>query len=402
MSAEARAEPEALERFREELRRWLGANLPARPDFALPQNALTVTTEAQLEWLRAWHHRLYDAGYVGTEWPEAYGGRGLARGHQRVVDQETARAGAPFLVNNVALAWAGPIILHHGTEAQKRRYLSKLLACEEIWCQGFSEPEAGSDLASLQTRARRDGDAFVIDGHKVWTSLGQFADHMILLARTDPAAAKHAGISYFLAPMRVPGVEVRPLVKLTGEGGFNQVLLHEARIPADTLLGREGEGWKLAVATLSFERGASEGSGGASDMGGGNVDDLLALARRLGPAVTGDPVLRDRLAAFVVEATALRLNAERARIPGLVADRPMALPLMSKLAGSEHAQRLADFGCELQGSAASLWPGDPDALDEGLWPKAYLHSFALTIAGGTSEILRNPLGEKVLGLPKSR
>jgi alkylation response protein AidB-like acyl-CoA dehydrogenase len=402
VSAAPRAEPGALERFREELRRWLAANRPPPPGFPLPQNALSVTTEAQLEWLRAWQRRLYEAGYVGVEWPEAYGGRGLARGHQRVVDQETARAGAPFLVNNVALAWAGPIILHHGTEAQRRRYLKPLLACEEIWCQGFSEPEAGSDLASLQTRARRDGDAWVIDGHKVWTSLGQFADHMILLARTDPDAPKHAGISYFLAPMGVPGVEVRPLVKMTGEGGFNQVLFHEARIPADTLLGREGEGWKLAVATLSFERGASEGSGGASDMGGGSVDDLLALARRLGPTVTEDPVRRDRLAAFVIEATALRLDGERARIPALVADRPMALPLMAKLAASEHAQRLADFACELQGPAATLWQGDPQAIDDGRWPRAYLNSFALTIAGGTSEILRNVLGEKVLGLPKSR
>jgi alkylation response protein AidB-like acyl-CoA dehydrogenase len=197
-------------------------------------------------------------------------------------------------------------------------------------------------------------------------------------------------------------VEVRPLVKMTGEGGFNQVLFHEARIPGDTLLGREGEGWKLAVATLSFERGASEGSAGASDMGGGSVEDLLALARRLGPAVTGDAVVRDRIARFAIEATALRLDAERARIPDLVADRPMALPLMAKLAASEHAQRLADFACELQGPAATLWQGDPQAIEDGLWPRAYLNSFALTIAGGTSEILRNVLGERVLGLPKSR
>jgi alkylation response protein AidB-like acyl-CoA dehydrogenase len=383
------------------VREWLRANLPPAPPFALPQNALTVTTDEQMRWLRDWQARLYDAGFVGAEWPAEYGGRGLGRGAQRAIDHELARAGAPFLVNNVALAWAGPIILHFGTEAQKRRFLAKLLRADEIWCQGFSEPGSGSDLASLRTRAVREGDAWRIDGHKVWTSLGRFADHMILLARTDPAAAKHAGISYFLAPLRIPGVEVRPLVKLTGEGGFNQVIFTNARLPLDALLGREGQGWELATATLSFERGASEGSAGASGMGGAGVEELVALLRAAPPPTRDDAVLRDRLAALAIEATALRFTGARLRSAGLVADRPQALPLMAKLVGTEHAQRVAELGCEIAGPAGTLGK-DPAVPGSGEWPHGYMSSFAGTIAGGTSEILRNVLGEKVLGLPKTR
>jgi alkylation response protein AidB-like acyl-CoA dehydrogenase len=392
---------EPTDELRARVREWLRANRPPAPPFALPQNALTVTSDEQMGWLRDWQRRLYDAGFVGAEWPAQYGGRGLARGAQRAIDQELARAGAPFLVNNVALAWAGPIILHFGTEAQKSRFLAKLLRADEIWCQGFSEPGSGSDLASLRTRAVREGDAWVIDGHKVWTSLGRFADYMILLARTDPSTARHAGISYFLAPMRVPGVEVRPLVKFTGEGGFNQVIFTAARIPADALLGREGQGWELATATLSFERGASEGSAGASGMGGAGVEQLVALLASAPRELRDDAVLRDRVAALAIEAAALRWSGARARIPGLVADRPLALPLMGKLLATEHTQRVSELGCEIAGYAGTLWK-DPAVPGSGEWPHSYMSSFAGTIAGGTSEILRNVLGEKVLGLPKTR
>ncbi len=392
---------EAIDELRARVQEWLLEQLPAAPPFALPQNALTVTSDEQMRWLRDWQARLYDAGFVGAEWPVAYGGRGLGRGAQRAIDQELARAGAPFLVNNVALAWAGPMILHFGTEAQRARFLAKLLRADEIWCQGFSEPGSGSDLASLRTRAVRDGDTYRIEGHKVWTSLGRFADYMILLARTDPNAPKHAGISYFLAPLRIPGVEVRPLVKLTGEGGFNQVIFSDASIPAEALLGREGQGWELATATLSFERGASEGSAGASGMGGAGLEQLIALLRGAPPRVRDDAVVRDRLAALAIEATALRHAGARMRLPGLVADRPQALPLMVKLVGTEHAQRLSELGCEIAGYAGTLWK-DPAVQGSGTWPHSYMSSFAGTIAGGTSEILRNVLGERVLGLPKTR
>jgi alkylation response protein AidB-like acyl-CoA dehydrogenase len=397
---------EDVAELRARVRAWIEKHHPGVPDFPLPTNAIAVSEDRQLEWLRAWQEKVYAAGFVGAEWPVEYGGGGQPRGTQSVIDQELARAGAPFLVNLVGLSWAGPIILQAGTEAQKRRHAKRILSCEDIWCQGFSEPGAGSDLAGLRASARRDGDDWVIDGHKVWTSLGRYADWCILLARTDPSAPRHAGISYFLAPMRVPGVEVRPLVKMTGEGGFNQVIFSEARIPGDTLLGKLGQGWALAMATLQFERGAAEGSAGGSGFGAGDrVAELVALAREVrrdGACAFDDPVVRDRIAGFAIREAAARYGAQRARIPGLVVDRPEALPLMQKVVTTELLQEIAEFGCELVGTRAGLWLGDPLAPDDAAWPHAYMSSFAGTIAGGTSEILRNVLGERVLRLPKSR
>ena len=389
-----------MEALRAEVRAWIEANHPGDPGFKLPQSPLEVAEDRQFDWLRAWQRNLYDAGYIGAEWPREYGGGGRERGTQRVIDAELGRARAPFLLNVVGLSWAGPMILRYGTEAQKRAFIQPLLRCDEIWCQGFSEPGAGSDLASLRTTAKRAGDSWQIDGHKVWTTLGRYADWCILLARTDPSAVKHAGISYFLAPMKIPGVEVVPLVKMTGEGGFNQVIWGGARIPAHALLGREGQGWEIATATLQFERGAVEGSAGGSGGVSEQVARVTTLARTLGR--DADPIVRDRLAAFWIEETGLRANAQRARNPGLVSDRPEALPLMQKLTASEHTQALSNFACELEGDAAGLWIGDPSALENAEWQRTYMNSFAGTIAGGTSEILRNILGERVLGLPKTR
>ena len=394
-----------LEKYRREVRTWMEANRPPEPSFVLPQGMLFVDSDEQFSYLRDWQATVYDAGFVGVEWPAEYGGGGRGPGHQRIVSQEMNRAGVPFLINLVGLAWAGPVILAYGTEAQKKRYIAKILRADEIWCQGFSEPSAGSDLASLQTRAVRDGDQWVVNGHKVWTSLGRFADQMILLARTDPEASKHAGISYFLSPMKTDGVEVAPLTKITGEGGFNQIFFADARFPGDCLLGQEGQGWEIALATLNFERGASEGAAGG-DMGA-TFDvtaaiDLARTTRRDGGACIDEPEVRDRLVGFAIDAMALRFSGQRARIPGLVADRPLALPLMSKVAGTEYAQAVADFGCELQGYAGTLNKGDTAAVAEGEWQRAYLNSYAGTIAGGTSEIVRNILGEKVLGLPKTK
>jgi alkylation response protein AidB-like acyl-CoA dehydrogenase len=397
--------PPEIGSWREEVRAWLAAHHPPTPAFKLPQNPLEVATDEQFFYLRDWQKKLYEAGYVGVEWPAAYGGRGFPAGYQRVVTREMTRAGVPFLVNIVGLSWAGPIILLHGTETHKRDYIPKLLSAENIWCQGFSEPEAGSDLASLRTSARQDGEEYVINGHKVWTTQAVYADYCILLARSDPATTRHAGISYFLAPMKLPGIEVQPLIKMTGEGGFNQVIWNDVRIPRSALLGREGQGWELAVATLSFERGASEGSAGSGGGPDRSVSSLIRMARGLaqgGQAALADPVSRDRIAAFATLERANAYSVRRARIPGLVADRPMAIPLMMKLAGTEFDQHLSDFACELQGYAGALWIGDPDAIENAEWQRAYMNSYATTIAGGTSEILRNVLGEKVLGLPKSR
>ncbi|MFQ5457801.1 MAG: acyl-CoA dehydrogenase family protein, partial [Myxococcota bacterium] len=220
------------QQLREEARAWLGKNRPPDPGFKLPQTFLEVESERQFHYLRDWQRKVYDAGYLGVEWPAAYGGRGLPAGSQRAIDQEISRAGVPFMVNYIGLAWAGPTIMQTGTDAQKERYLRKILSCEEVWCQGFSEPGSGSDLASLSTSAVRKGDTYIINGHKVWTTQAAWADWMILLARTDPQAPKYDGISYFLFPMKSKGVEIRPLVKMTGEGGFNQVLFEDVEIPA--------------------------------------------------------------------------------------------------------------------------------------------------------------------------
>jgi alkylation response protein AidB-like acyl-CoA dehydrogenase len=406
MQAEQEA-PESSEiaEFRREARAWIQANQPGDPGFKLPQSFLEVESDQQFEYLRDWQHKAYEAGYLGLDWPVEYGGGGRP-GLQRIVGQEMARANAPFFVNTIGLQWAGPTILHYGTEEQKQRMLKPLLSAEEIWCQGFSEPGAGSDLASVQTRAVPTDDGWLVSGHKVWTTIAHKAKWMILLARTDPDVNKYAGLSYFLMPMDVSGVTVQPLVKMSGEGGFNQVIFEEAPMPRDALLGELGQGWQVAMTTLMHERGAAEGSGGAEIGSAGEgvrrVAALAAQVQRDGRPASEDSVLRDRLAELWIREEALRLGSQRARVEGLCRDRPLALRLMNKLVFSEFAQDLADLSCQLEGPAAQLWLGDANAPDRAEWPRAYMNSFGMTIGGGTSEIQRNILGERVLGLPKSK
>jgi len=394
-----------IQKLRESARAWIAKNKPADPGFKLPQTFLEVESEPQFVFLRDWQRKVYEGGYLGVEWPEAYGGRGLPSGSQRAIDQEMARAGAPFMVNYIGLAWVGPTIMMTGTEAQKQRYLKNILSCEEIWCQGFSEPGSGSDLASLSTSAVKKGDGYVINGHKVWTTTAQWSDWMILLARTDPKAPKYDGISYFLFPMKSKGVEIRPLIKMTGEGGFNQVLFDNVEIPGSCLLGKEGQGWQLAIQTLLFERGAQEGSAGGSTAIGEPVKklvDLARISRRGGAPAIEDPWVRDRIAQFAIEEAALGACARRYKVPGLVEDRPTAIPFMGKLVGSEFVQRLAAFANEIQGPAAQYWYGADRAIDNGFWQRAYMNTFGFTIGGGTSEIQRNIIGERILGLAKSK
>lgn len=392
-------------RLREKARVFFEENRPADPGFKLPQTFLEVESEPQFLFLKAWQKKVYDAGLLGVEWPEAYGGRGMPPGSQRVVAEEMARAGVPFIVNRIGLDWAGPTIMAVGTEEQKRRYLPPILRCDEVWCQGFSEPGAGSDLASLRTSAARRGDVYVVNGHKVWTTQALWADFMILLARTDPAAPKHAGISYFLMPMKSKGVSVRPLVKMTGEGGFNQVLFDDVEIPASSLLAQEGDGWKLATMTLAFERGASEGSatGGALAMGE-SVAGLVGLAKKVfrdGRKASEDPWIRDRIADLAIEEEALRAAALRAKVPGLVSERPLAVPFLAKLVSTEFGQKLAALGQEIEGPLAQYAFGAERAEENGHYQRAYMNSFGFTIGGGTSEIQRNLVGERILGLPKT-
>lgn len=402
------SQPAELDEFRAEVRAWIRTSRPAAADFILPQSFLEVETREQLEYLRAWQNQVYEAGYLGFDVPREYGGQGVDPARHAVVSQEMSRAGAPFMVNIIALQWVAPTILAYGTEAQKKRLIQPLLSAEEIWCQGFSEPGAGSDLASLQTRVVPvdGGGGYRVTGHKVWTTLAHFARWMILLARTDASANKYAGLSYFLFPMDTSGVTVQPLVKMTGEGGFNQVILDDAFMPADALLGREGEGWKVAMTTLAFERGAAEGANRErADQDARRLQELVALCRRIhrdGRPVADDPLFRDRLAALWIDIESARAGALRAQIPGLCAEHPQALAMMHKLFYTELNQRLHRLACEVLGPEAVLWLGDTNAPDGAEWSRGYLNSYGFTIGGGTSEIQRNLIGERVLGLPKSK
>ena len=392
-----------LDDFRREVHAWFKANKPADPGFLLPESFMEVGTDPQFQFLRAWQRKVYDAGYLGMAWPQAYGGGGRPQAFQDIVNAEMARQKTPFVPNTIGLNWAGPLILAIGTEAQKQRFIPGILNADDIWCQGFSEPEQGSDLANTQTRAVRDGDEYVITGSKIWTSLGSYAKYMILLARTNPQEKRYGGLSFFLIPMKVPGIETRPIKKLTGEYGFTQTFFHEARVPADCLMGREGEGWKIAMMTLTFERGASGGQAGGLSRVSLGINDVIELARqsrRDGRPALEDPFVRDQLARFLIEDQGDRLCTARAQVPALCSERPDAIPLSAKLRTSEYRRRLFQFALSLQGANAVRWVGDAAAVEGGKWQRTYFNSFSSTIGGGTSQIQANIVGERVLGLPK--
>ena len=389
--------------FRREVQAWFSANKPADPGFLLPESFMEVGTDPQFQFLRAWQRKVYDAGYLGMAWPQAYGGGGRPQAFQDIVNAEMARQKTPFVPNTIGLNWAGPLILAIGTDVQKQRFIPGILNADDIWCQGFSEPDQGSDLANTQTRAVRDGDEYVITGSKIWTSLGSYAKYMILLARTNPQEKRYGGLSFFLIPMQAPGIEVRPIKKLTGEYGFTQTFFHEARVPADCLMGREGEGWKIAMMTLTFERGATGGQAGGLSRVSLGINDVIELARqsrRDGRPALEDPFVRDQLARFLIEDQGDRLCAARAQVPALCSERPDAIPLSAKLRTSEYRRRLFQFALSLQGANAVRWVGDAAAVEGGKWQRTYFNSFSSTIGGGTSQIQANIVGERVLGLPK--
>jgi len=392
-----------LDEFRREVQAWFSANKPAEPGFLLPESFMEVGTDQQFDFLRAWQRKVYEAGYLGMAWPKAYGGGGMPQAYQDIVNAEMARQKTPFVPNTIGLNWAGPLILAIGTEEQKRRYIRGILSAEDIWCQGFSEPDQGSDLANTQTRAIRDGDSYVVNGSKIWTSLGSYAKYMILLARTDPQQKRYAGLSFFLIPMKVPGIETRPIKKLTGEYGFTQTFFTDARIPADGLMGKEGDGWQVAMLTLTFERGVTGGQAGGLARVSLGVDDVMELARRSrreGRPALEDPFVRDQMVRFLIEDQGDRLCTARGRIAALCSERPQAIPLSGKLRTSEHRRRLFQFALSLQGANAARFVGDASAIDGGKWQRSYFNSFSSTIGGGTSQIQANIVGERVLGLPK--
>ena len=395
---------EELDEFRQEVSAWLTENNAGDPGFLLPESFMEVGTDAQFEYLRNWQRKVYEAGYLGMAWPEEYGGGGKPQIFQDIVSQEMARQRVPFMTNTIGLNWTGPLILQRGTEEDKKKYIKGILNADDIWCQGFSEPDHGSDLGSAQVKATKDGDDYIINGSKIWTSLGSYAKYMILLARTsNEGPNKYAGLSFFLAPMKVEGIDPQPIKKLTGEYGFCQTFFNDARIPANCIMGNEGEGWQVAMSTLMFERGNVGGQAGGLAMMDINVNDVLELANRSmrnGKPALEDPLIKDQMVQFLIEAQSNSLMASRAKIAALNTERPTAIAMSGKLRGTELKRRFCQFALSLQGANGGRFIS-PDAVDGGKWQRIYFNSFSATIGGGTTQVQYNIMGERVLGLPKS-
>jgi alkylation response protein AidB-like acyl-CoA dehydrogenase len=387
------------EAFRAVVRAWLQANFPADLAIDDPMDERIAPNREVFEKRRSWQRKLAAAGWVGLSWPTEYGGRRAPLMEQIIFDEEYFKARAPILPGYSGVGLLGPTLMQWGTDAQKTKYLPRILGGDDIWCQGYSEPGAGSDLASLQTRAELKGDYFVVNGQKVWTSGAQFADRMFLLARTDPNAPKHKGISYLLLDnMRAPGVEVKPLVVMNGHHHFNEVFFDNVQIPKDNLVGPLNEGWKVTMTTLAFERGIAGGGGHSAQ-----VRRLAAIAK--GFQLDGRPAwshewVRQDLAQFMIECEAAKYTRLRSLTRQLKGLPPGPEGSTLKLTGSELGVKIASFASELLGGYAIL--GDPTAVlpDAPRWQQRLLSSRQYTIAGGTSEVQRNILGERQLGLPK--
>ena len=384
--------------FRLRVRSWLAEHLPSELKVEDAMDERVAPNREIFDKRMAWHKQLYQAGWIGLAWPKEYGGQGAELMEQIIYNEEYAHARAPILPGYVGLGLAGPTIAQWGSEEQKQYFLPRILQGELVWCQGYSEPGSGSDLASLQTRAVEDGDEFVVNGQKVWTSGAQHADWMVLLARTDPEAPKHKGISYFLLDMKTPGVSVRPLVLLNGHSHFNEVFFEDVRIPKANLLGPKNEGWKVAITTLMFERSAAGGGGGGSQ-----IRRLAELAKQV--EIDGRPAwqhswVRQRLAAFEIEKEALKYTRLRSLTRQLRGQPPGPEGSILKLAGSELGVRIAAFASELLGPYALLGAETQAVPDAPRWLNRVLSARQYTIAGGTSEIQHNIIGERVLGLPK--
>ena len=391
--------------FRAEVSGWLEEQNPADPGFLLPQTFMEVGSDQQLEFLREWQHILWSACYLGVHCPIQYGGLGMHPTFQNEINRELRRHRTPITFNVIGLGWAGPLILDIGTEEDKAKYIKGILSAEDIWCQGFSEPDHGSDLGNAQTRAVRDGDDYIVNGSKIWTTMGNYAKYMILLARTDPTTKrKYDGLSFFLSPMHGTGIDTRPIQKITGEYGFTETFFTDARIPASCLIGGEGNGWRVAMQTLQYERGAAAGAAGGQVQVRVSIADLIDEVRsvkRDGAPLLEDPVIRDRLVQLIMDEKALGLADKRSTLGDLNSDYPMSLLLSYKLRVSEYQRRMRQYGLEIQGGLGGLYVGDEDTIAGGFWQRAYFNNFATTIGGGTSQIQCNIIGEQVLGLPKS-
>src|SRR6266699_3349237 len=372
--------------FRDEVRSWLEKNLPKDWDNRMRVGSDVPRPEVYA-FLRGWQRKMYDAGFMGLTWPKEYGGRGLTFMEEMILQEQIALTKAPPVLNILAIGMAGPTIMAYGNEEQKRRYPPKMLSCEEIWCQGYSEPNSGSDLASLQTQAEKAGDQYVVNGQKVWTSIAHEADWMMLLARTDPKAEKHKGITYFLLDMKSPGVTVKPLKQMTGDAEFNEVYFDNVRVHESQILGGLNNGWAVGLTTLMYERLA---------LGFGlqvrlrivldSLVDLAPTTKKNGRAITKDPVMRQKLAALWIDTEALKYTGARAVTKLLRGELPGPEASTGKMGWVETHQRLQELAMEIQGPYAMLARGADAAVDSGLWQYSFLRSRANSIEGGTTEI----------------
>ena len=388
------------QQFRDEFRAWLAANIPegwSGVDVREPESS-----QERFIFLRAWQKKMAQAGWVGIHWPKEYGGRGASIVQQTIFVEEMARASAPPLINVLGLSLLGPTLIAFGTPEQKKRFLANILTADEIWCQGYSEPNAGSDLAALRTEAVLNGDHFIVNGQKTWTSFGHHADFCFAVVRTDPDAPKHKGLTYMLIDMHAPGVDVRPLKQMTGESEFNEVFFENVKVPVENVVGKVNSGWEIALATLMFERGTLGASLQIAFKR--QFDRLVELSRtikRNGKPASEDPIIRQKLAQIYTEVEIFRLNQMRTITRMAKSGVPGPEGSIQKIFWSEMNQRMQKTAMEILGPYGQLTHDSPHAVDNGQWLHHYLRSRGNTIEAGTSEIQRNIIGHFVLGLPRS-
>ena len=385
-------------RFRAEVRGWLQHNLP--PGWGTEAFEEPADAASHVAFLRGWQRKLYEGGWAGLAWPQAFGGRDLGLVDSIIYYEEYARARAPNLIHlSVGPSLVGPTLIARGAEWQKQRFLEPILRGDEVWCQGFSEPGAGSDLAALRTRGEREGDEIVVTGQKIWTSFARYADWCILVVRTDSRGGKHDGLTFLLVDMQTPGIDIRPLREMTGESWFNEVFFDGVRVPVANVVGEIDAGWDVVMTTLAHERGSSAQHARL----GVEVDLLIDLARRT-PRGDGtaadDPLVRQKLAQFATEIAILKMSAyrnagelEKNGVPG-----PEGSTL--KLLWSDLDQRVKEAAVEIAGPLGLVPKGDPLAVDAGYWAHELLWSRAASIYAGTTEIQKNIVARRVLGLPR--